>query len=289
MKKKFDIKKWHKNFERWARDPSNQTFLHDDPKKEVHDYLASTKFELHIATNLDYLAAWEAGQGSCRVCSGEEGGWQAIQGSFRYRTWQHRIIAALQDAKQFLGSANVVFLPLLLCHAVAFREDAFADWLGRRMIADLTEKTGKYSNWEGARFEPFALKLFGLWRGVSVDFHATPVKSIGVYQEVLDDWDNDKRLKELFPKILDHHWELTELTGKEPASFDRAPYSVMPVEIFAIRRIRNEMGLEMPEFDHPLMQTPLATPPARLPEFRDDLLDQVIARARKELPIGDPW
>jgi hypothetical protein len=37
------------------------------------------------------------------------------------------------------------------------------------------------------------------------------------------------------------------------------------------------------------MQTPLAHPPALMAKVEDPLLDAVIAKARKELPIGDPW
>ena len=66
-------------------------------------------------------------------------------------------------------------------------------------------------------------------------------------------------------------------------------YNLFPLEILAIQRIRREQGLPTPEIDHPLMQTPLAHPPEVMPHVEDELLNQVIAKVRKELPIGDPW
>lgn len=72
-------------------------------------------------------------------------------------------------------------------------------------------------------------------------------------------------------------------------AFSWTPYNIFPVEIHAIRRVREDQGLPMPTIDHPLMQTMLAHPPARMPEVHDEVLDQIIRRAREEGIAGDPW
>ncbi len=68
------------------------------------------------------------------------------------------------------------------------------------------------------------------------------------------------------------------------------PYNVFPVDILAIRRVRDDLGLGTPDVHHPLLDSLLNKVPVKPPEIQDDILKIVRTRASQELPrIGDPW
>ena len=45
----------------------------------------------------------------------------------------------------------------------------------------------------------------------------------------------------------------------------------------------------MPAIDHPLLRTPLASPPVPTPTPDDELLRNVSAKVCEEYGLGDPW
>jgi hypothetical protein len=103
-----------------------------------------------------------------------------------------------------------------------------------------------------------------------------------------------KQNSDAFPKVLadacDYHLGRIALEEENDyPEFEHVPYCWFPVEILAIKRIREEQGLSTPLPDLPLLQTVLGKVPSDLPQAKDELLDKVIAKVRSELPIGDPW
>lgn len=66
--------------------------------------------------------------------------------------------------------------------------------------------------------------------------------------------------------------------------FTNAPFDILPVEIHAIYKVREIMGLKTPRIEHPLMNTPFGAIPANLPEIHDPLLEGAITKVRQILP-----
>ena len=65
----------------------------------------------------------------------------------------------------------------------------------------------------------------------------------------------------------------------------REPYSVLPVEILALRNVRQRLGLDSPWPSHPLLDSPFVKNlPWELPPCQDQILSDVIAAAEKVLP-----
>lgn len=110
------------------------------------------------------------------------------------------------------------------------------------------------------------------------------------YAEVLTDWktlDLDK-VHKWVNAMADFHAQHTRNTAHDVIEeFDSEYVMLFPYEILCWLRLREWAGLENPEqFDHPLMQQPLARLPAPVPLPVPDtpLLDKVIAKFRQEFP-----
>jgi hypothetical protein len=70
---------------------------------------------------------------------------------------------------------------------------------------------------------------------------------------------------------------------KRTAEFGLAAHRVFPAEIIAIERTRRRLGLSTPRVDHPLLATPLATPPPTVPPaYRDETVQAVMKKARAQ-------
>jgi hypothetical protein len=228
---------------------------------------------------------WDGSCGAYRVLTKDQGGWEDIQRAFLYQVWDARIVFAQYD-KHIAKCVGLPEFPWL--HAIVARQDAWADWFGERIVGSFRSRTRAVEGWEEGRLGAFCLKLYAKWRTVDLGGRNLPL--IEVYQRVFDSWNDQDGLALALRGACDFHVENSVDDDPDGVwDFLRPLYRLFPVEILAIKRVRLEQGLPMPDIDHALMQTPLAHPPDPMPEVHDELLEAVIAKARKDLPIGDPW
>jgi hypothetical protein len=213
-----------------------------------------------------------------------------MQRTYLFLTWSRRVELAYLDAKIGQTFTLIRGIPLLLALAIVLRDDTFADWLGGWLIKAFVADDKRIIGWDVTPFEPFMVKLYALWRGISVAGAKAKTAGCDVYNAIMQQWQNSDAFPELLANACDYH--LGRISPEEEndyPEFEFVPYCWFPVEILAIKRIREEQGLSTPLPDHPLMQTAMGNVPRNLPRAKDELLDSVIAKVRSELPIGDPW
>lgn len=100
-------------------------------------------------------------------------------------------------------------------------------------------------------------------------------KDLGPYAELFAEWDRPERLPEVFVRLADHHVAMSKSRAQFPVSFE-GHEACWPFEFQAIWRVRNDAGLEMPTFEHELINNnPLFVPPPDLGPFSDPLYDTV--------------
>lgn len=105
------------------------------------------------------------------------------------------------------------------------------------------------------------------------------VMACGPYADIFNHWNSPDNLASAISAACDYHLQRAiEPKGYEIHEFNRAPFTLLPVEILALRSVREKLGLPMPEVDHPLLTSPLVTNlPRILPEAHDDVLDTLKA------------
>lgn len=242
--------------------------------------------------SMEIVSSWFGVLAAHQLLKRQHEGWHALQMSYAFRAWVTRlklreIEIGLSRARLDIPWSHVTNL----AHALAIRDDALANILGPVFLGNLEGKNQWCHPWTDCLFQVFTVKLYAKLRGLS--FNPIPENAfpLGVYDDILNAWDDIDRLESALIRACDYHWEETQDMDDlgHVGAFSWTPYNIFPVEIHAIRRVREDQGLPMPTIDHPLMQTMLAHPPARMPEVHDEVLDQIIRRAREEGIAGDPW
>jgi hypothetical protein len=281
------VEKQIRELKKWVARPDNKARLFDSPRAELEQYLSGeVVLDLALASRLEFLPMWYGEYGAYRVLQGDNQGWTDIQRAFRFEAFDARLIIAEWDRGR-ARCVNLFYVCFPWLHAILAKDDPIADWFGKRIVDSFQSMDGMVDGWEDGRLNALCVKLHALWREIDLD---RELKLIDVYQRVFDAWNDGTAFAEALHDACDFHVENSVDDDPDGAwDFFRPLYSLFPVEILAIRRIRREQRLPMPEIDHPLMQTPLAHPPDPMPKVEDELLNAVIAKARTELPIGDPW
>jgi hypothetical protein len=244
-----------------------------------------------LVSSLGILATLDGRAATAWIADCHPGGWARMRRCFLRKAWGIRILIGLQDKGKYYGiGAQEELLTLTLAHAMATQEDAYAEFLGNRVLKSITARDGKFTGWDMAPFEPFIMKLFGLWKGVDLKFDGVKVCPQGVYQEILDAWHDETALAKAMTAACDYHCLRSFNDPNGFPEFAWEPYNVFPVDILAIQRVRRDLGLKTPTIEHPLLDTPLTKIPATPPAVEDEVLATVRQRALEELPgIGDPW
>jgi hypothetical protein len=284
----FDPKQIVRNLTEWMEKPQNYDLLVRQELEAIEQHLIKPEPPLSLC--LQRIATWEGVCGERQLLEGNVEGWKAIQRSYLFLTWSRRIRLAFLDAKRGQKFAYRSEFALLLAHAIVIRDDAYADFLGGRLVGALVSGDKRITGWDLTPFEPFMVRLYAHWRGSTVASAKTTTAESEIYNALFRHWRNGDDFSRALMDACDYHLNrIAPTSGNDLPEFEHVPYCWFPVEILALRRIRQEEGRETPLPDHPLMKTELAKVPESLPAVHDELLDKVIAKVRSELPIGDPW
>ncbi|NJN05094.1 MAG: hypothetical protein HC814_00035 [Rhodobacteraceae bacterium] len=132
-------------------------------------------------------------------------------------------------------------------------------------------------------------KLFADWRGLRVTNWPAHQYPAPIYDALLSNWrePDENKLTDLLIAACDWHthecWKWSD-NPEDHGDFTLDPYFAWPIEIHMILRMRENLGLPNPIFEHPLMQTALGEfrPPLRI--FTDSLLDAVTSKVVETYP-----
>jgi hypothetical protein len=292
-KPKWDVLKRLKQIKAGVDKPGHIASRREARTASIANCLVSPSLDdlLDAAGDLEALGWIEGAAGTAGIWQGQADGWGLLQASFAYSSWNVRIYIGLFQHGRLQRGFDFTFPQNLsarcLAHAIATKEDGFADWCGRMMLANFTTGEGPYDRWRRP-FEPFMVHLFARWKKLPIPPSALPCPPLGVYQELLDAWSKDQDFAAAVVTACDYHGEHSVEERIAHAEFVSDPHNVFPAEILAVKRVREEEGLPWPTIDHPLLNTPLAQLPPSLPRIHNDLLGRVAGAVRSVLPEVSP-
>src|SRR5262249_14322640 len=182
------------------------------------------------------------------VCEGQAEGWEVLQTSLAYSSWNVRLCVGLYQRGRLEPGFSFSHLNLAarcLAHSLATREDGFADWCGRMLLENFVSGSGLYDRWMRP-FEPFVVRLFARWKNLPISHVEVSSPPPGVYQELLDAWNSEQSFADAVVKSCEYHSEHSIDGHVAHAEFVRVPHNVFPAEILAMKRVRDEAGLPWP-------------------------------------------
>ncbi|MCK5940848.1 MAG: hypothetical protein KAI24_02665, partial [Planctomycetes bacterium] len=258
----------------WATRPGNEKFLRSDQEQQLRRGLAdpTRRTQAHVAGWM--LGTWHLGHGMHRVLDGDSGGFdEARQGQGLRRA--SLLARAAAPVRQRGRRGEKVRLPFSLSHGawtallgLALHDPGAAplyEWLlGLPDIA--------FTEHDSLPF--FTRELLALRAGRRINRSSR----LGVYDEVMQHWDGDERLlSRALADVLD--WHLEQARGSN-ATFDDPACRLYPLEVHAVRHVREWLELPVPKVDHPLMHGNLGKMRPGTPWPQHELVRQLERLAR---------
>ncbi len=200
------------------------------------------------------------------------GGWTKIRRALEYYYWDVPFQLRFKKPRDhFFGCGD---FGNKLALAIALQEWQTADYFCKQML--------RVANFgvAGRPLSRFLLKLYSLRNPAIFDGVSEPDKSFGVYGTVLAAWNDPAKLGGALDVACDYHMMRTG----DDHEFSWPPFGTFAAEIFAILRIRQELGLETPRIDHQLLDAPWRQLPDRVPLETDALLERLQQVARDDVP-----
>jgi hypothetical protein len=259
----------------WAERDGNRRFLHQDQERQLRDALGSPqkRTQVHVAAWM--LGTWHLGHGLVQVHAGEIDGFDEARLGQGLRRCALLLRARHLDQRPSVRG-NTTRLPFSRLHGAwtallgLALHDPQADALYELLRSEPESSFGEEEH----------LPLFA--RALLI-FHAgekpTLTPRLGPYQEAMMSWNGEPRVfAQRLADLLNLHLEGTAPAG---APFDDPGVKLYPVEVLAVRAVRDWLGLSMPKVDHPLMHTNLATMAPTRPWPQHELLSQLERELRR--------
>jgi hypothetical protein len=278
----------------WLKSDHAIRVVYGDSTRDLETYARGRPVR-HIGVvlhALEMLGSYCMIEGAVNVMRSAVAGWHGMHRGMNLQYWSIRIGVRQWDHDTRVPKASWGLMvnpaALLLAQAIATNTREVADWMGDRLTGALVD--GTFGAWELNPFEPFMATLFAKYRGVDLDLRGRyvggfPIRPVSeTYAQVFANWHDAKNLATSLVQACEYHLARTaEPSDEDAPEFGVEPYQVFPAEIIAVLCVRRWLGLSVPVVEHPLMQTPLASPPDQPAPLHDHLLDKVIERARREL------
>jgi hypothetical protein len=157
------------------------------------------------------------------------------------------------------------------CHD-RLADEAFCSWSKKK--PDVERRT-----------QLFVLRLLDQWQDRKREAYPPQAHDEPVFEALLAHWrhPDPDAIAPLLLAACDRHTCLSVAKGYD-VDLERPAYWYDPFEILLVLHLRRRLGLANPVLDHPIMNTPLGSLPEPAAEYREALLDDVMARFRMEFP-----
>lgn len=261
-----------RQLQEWAVRPANEKFLQQDQEAALRAALDDPARATQRNVAAWMLGTWHSGHGIWRVLEGEAEGFDEARLGQALRRSSLLLRERHQGPMQRRSGAKR--LPFSRLHGAwtALLGIALSD-PGAEPLYELLRQEPESTFPEDEALPLFVHELLTLRAGE----RPTVTPRLGPYHDVLMHWQAGGRMfAQALVDLLNVHLESISGPG---AAFDDPACRLYPVEILAIRSVREWLGLPTPKVDHPLMYTNLG----QMTTTRAWPQHELVARLEREL------
>jgi len=240
-----------RNLSEWAERPANRKFLQREQEALLTSAIGVSGRETQVHVAAWMLGTWHLGHGFVRVLDGDGRGFDEAREGQALRRCSLLLREQQRPGGRRGGGTRLPFSPM---------QGAITALLGLALhdpdaepLYELLRREPDAAFDEETPLPLFVRELLKLHAGE----RAVVTPRLGPWQDVLMHWNDDPRvLAQRLAGLLDLH--LQQVRDKK-APFDDPACQLYPLEVFAVRHVRDWLELETPKVEHPLMFTNLAT------------------------------
>ncbi|WP_233631250.1 MULTISPECIES: hypothetical protein [unclassified Pseudomonas] len=221
----------------------------------------------NVCDSLGILSVCNGIQGEVSIRAGDTSGWEDVSRAMMYRYWVLILRAKIFSNTSFLQ--NIRSAPnltsqlsnagCLLAGFIAADRHDLAESVANVLVGMISVDGAVDPDYlKERRFEPFMLWLYSVYSGESAPALIESM-DLGVYKQVIDSWVDEQKLAGVLDAVCQYHLANSEDKGGAwDPEFKNPPFDLLPVEIFAIFKVRQQCGLKSPAVANPLLSAEVA-------------------------------
>lgn len=255
-----------------------QTFMQDEEANSDYKHTMQNIFDVEseetelisrsgVASNrCDILGGWIEADAAGAIKAGDSSKWgQMVRAlEFKYAGTYHDWLAEHIKKKwrhgQFLKDRVANHLMTALAYKHWDKADLLAHWLE---YSKTTEKGIR--TWKNTYHMHYAVTLWRYLHGRQewVDVPVDPKSNCeDVYSTIFEHWEDTEFIRQHAVRVLDYHLERAWDSARFSAEYIWPAVDVLPIEIWAMNSVREELGLQVvANIEHEMAAPPFDAPP----------------------------
>lgn len=216
----------------------------------------------NVSDSLAMLAVFYGIQGTVAVSEADSDGWGLVSRSILYRYWALMLKAKSFSNTRFLSGIKTV--PnltnqlsnagcLLAAFIAADRRDLAASVAD--VLVGMLSVPGAVdaARIKGRRFEPFMVWLYSKYSNTQMPLDIEPAQW-GAYAQVVHQWPQADTMGSVIVELEKYHLaNIDDKGGAWDPEFKHSPFDVFAIEVGALYRVRQQLGLQTPAVDTRLL------------------------------------
>jgi hypothetical protein len=252
-----------------------------------------------VGLSLEIMGKWFGATGICKLSKGDLAGWDDVSASFEYNafnTWlRHSMICFEKrvDSEPFLASLFDADESLVFLQSIAQRHDDFANSMGQQLLSNYSKHSSSHDDFFYVQdTQPFSLCLFAAWKQIPFSFPKRMRNPLGNYSKVMDTLHlNNAEAVAAIRNACDYHCQ-TAISRSGVCPFTASPFNLIPFEIVAINRVREELGSGRISVDHKLLNRVFSSIPSWPTRIKIDIFGEIEEYLRlhfQEINVDCRW
>jgi len=257
-----------RSLQEWAQREGHQKFLRDDQAAQLRSVLGNPNRRTQANVAAWMLGTWHLGYGMLRVLEGDADGFDEARIGQGLR--RASLLSRARHQQGPRRGRSRAKLPFSLLHGAWTALLGLAlDDPGAEPLYELLLAQPDIAFSEKDHLPFFTRELLALRNNRRPNMSSR----LGIYEDVILQWNGDARLfARHLQDMLDVHLDEAQRAG---ATFDDPALRLYPVEVIALRNVRDWLELPTPKVDHALMHGNLGQMSPRTAWPQHDLLQRL--------------